>query len=139
MVSRWRFCLWIVIVEAVKNDLDIMAMSTYKVIRTGGQRMLLSFRSGICFWLCLWFFVQVSKDYREPLSVLIFVCYNVILPRLYPSHMSFVLISSRLRRTVAIVGYLCKLNTASCQSLTAQTSAIFPYPWTYITGQFSVL
>ena len=81
-------------VEAVENEFEIMAMSTYKVVRTGRQRMLLLFLSSIYFWLCLWSFVPVSRDSREPLSVLIFVCYNVILPPLYSSHVFFVLIIS---------------------------------------------
>ena len=71
-----------------------MVMSIYNVVRTGRQRMPLLFLSRNSFWICLSFFVQVSKDPREPLSVLIFVCYNVILPRLYPSHVCFVLIIS---------------------------------------------
>lgn len=33
----------------------------------------------------------------------------------------------------------CKLNTASCQSLTSHTSAIFRYPRTYTAAQFGVL
>ena len=78
----------------MEDDLGIMVMSIYNLVRTGRQRMPLLFLSRNVFWLCLWFFVQVSKDPREPLSVLIFVCYNVILRRFYPSHIFFVLINS---------------------------------------------
>ena len=35
--------------EALENELHVMVMSTYKVARTGRQRMLLLLLYGVCF------------------------------------------------------------------------------------------
>ena len=80
--------------EALENELNTIAMSTYKVVRTFTQRMLLLFLYDICFLALSIVLCAGLKGSQETLSTLIFICYNVILSHFYPSSMFFVPASS---------------------------------------------
>ena len=121
-------------VEAVENDLNIILMSTYKVVRIIKQRMLLLFLCGVRFLalstvLCA-SFMGYSRDIVYA-DLCLLQCYSFSF-----SSTSYVFCASQSLNSKD-GGYCplpCMLNTASCQSLSSQISAIFRYPRTYTAG-----